>query len=253
MALCNNITSCHAPAEDMSSLDAFWYLARTPEGTTQGQRANSVQLSQDVHIRGSLAKSWPLQHQLLIHNPSYQQYPPLFLWGQSLGHSSPMRRTEIMLGWMSSSWQTEGTFCSYCWFNTFGFVGILFCWHFVLFCCGFFPGPLFLLICCVSDSKRSCSCCLSWGIRVLFTRLSTSSCQTFFAIWVLGNFKMLEYWLEAWSCPQVHLCSLYQNTHRRQGLAVITKKSQMFKISLFHTNGFVGKNKPKQNKNSKPT
>lgn len=133
VALCNNITSCHAPAEDMSPLDAFWYLARTPEGTIQGQRANSVQLSQGVHISGSLAKSWPLQHQLLIHSPSYQQYPPLFLWGQSLGHSSPMRRTEIMLGWMSSSWQTEGTFCSYCWFNTSGFGGVLFCFVVVFF------------------------------------------------------------------------------------------------------------------------
>lgn len=71
---------------------------------------------------------------------------------------------------------------------------------------------------------------------------------------------MLEYRLQAWSCPQVHLCSLYQNTHRRQGLAVITKKSQMFKISLFHTNGFIGKTKPNQNEtkqkpqtNIKPT
>lgn len=99
VALCSNTTSCHAPAEDMSPLDAFWYLARSPERTTQGPRADSVQLSQGVHIKGSLAKSWPLQTQLLSHSPSYQQYPPLFLWGQSLRHPSPRRRTEIMLGW----------------------------------------------------------------------------------------------------------------------------------------------------------
>lgn len=76
---------------------------------------------------------------------------------------------------------------------------------------------------------------------MLFIRLLASSCQTFFTVWVIGDFKSWIYWTAAWSYLQVHLYSSYRIHTGGQAQTVITKKSWMFKISLSHANGFVGK------------
>lgn len=77
VALCNTTTSCHAPAEDLSPVDALWYLARTLEGTMRDeeQRASSNPrvCTSAATLSASLAETWPLQPGLLIYSPNYQQ------------------------------------------------------------------------------------------------------------------------------------------------------------------------------------
>lgn len=91
------------------------------------------------------------------------------------------------------------------------------------------------------------------ALAVLFIRLLASSCQSRFTVWVLGGFKSWIYWTPAWSYPLLHLYSPYRIHTGGQAQTVITKKSWMFKISLNHTNGFVGEKKPHQPPNKTDT
>ena len=123
--------------------------------------------------------------QLLTHRLNYQQHTPLFLWEKSLGHISTRSRTEFVLGWHQAADRqkrlSEATHLAHIKTPGFNTCGVFF----------FFPGPWILLICCVSNSERPCSWYMSQGIGLLFIELLMSSCQIFFAAWVLGGFKTL--------------------------------------------------------------